>query len=175
MTDYLSNQAARAIAANRDRPFFLYLAYNAPHTPLQATRSDYEALSHIEVHAERVYAAMIRALDRGVGIVLDALRESGLEENTLVMFSSDNGGALAGATREASRAAGAPRCTRRRRRRAGVADNRRGTDPGGSTSRRCNARGRRVRVLAELTAICRYEAGPRMCQGGRIRGPGEGG
>jgi arylsulfatase A-like enzyme len=93
MTDYLSDHAARAIAANRNRPFFLYLAYNAPHTPLQATRKDYQALSHIDRHAERVYAAMIRALDRGVGVVLDALRAHGLEENTLVLFSSDNGGA----------------------------------------------------------------------------------
>jgi arylsulfatase A-like enzyme len=93
MTDYLSREAARAIEANRNRPFFMYLAYNAPHTPLQATRADYEALSHVEAHAERVYAGMIRSLDRGVGIVLDALKQNGLEENTLVIFSSDNGGA----------------------------------------------------------------------------------
>ena len=57
----------KVIEANKDRPFFLYLAHWAPHTPLQATREDYEALSHIENHRERVYAAMIRALDRGVG------------------------------------------------------------------------------------------------------------
>jgi arylsulfatase A-like enzyme len=93
MTDYLSREAARAIEANRHRPFFMYLAYNAPHTPLQATRADYEALSHIESHAERVYAAMIRSLDRGVGEVLAALEANGLEDNTLVIFSSDNGGA----------------------------------------------------------------------------------
>jgi arylsulfatase A-like enzyme len=60
---------------------------------LQATREDYEALSHIENHRERVYAAMIRSLDRGVGQVLDALKRNGLEENTLVLFTSDNGGA----------------------------------------------------------------------------------
>jgi uncharacterized sulfatase len=71
----------------------LYLAHWAPHTPLQATREDYAALSHIENHRERVYAAMIRSLDRGVGQVLDALKANGLEENTLVMFTSDNGGA----------------------------------------------------------------------------------
>lgn len=93
MTDYLSREAVRAIEANRNRPFFMYLAYNAPHTPLQATRADYDALSHIDSHAERVYAAMIRSLDRGVGEVLRALKENGLEENTLVIFSSDNGGA----------------------------------------------------------------------------------
>ncbi len=93
MTDYLADEAVRAIDANRNRPFFLYLAFNAPHTPLQALRSDYDALPQIEDHTLRVYGAMIRALDRGVGRVLDALREHGLEENTLVIFTSDNGGA----------------------------------------------------------------------------------
>jgi arylsulfatase A-like enzyme len=93
LPDYYTDQAVEVIEANKDRPFFLYLAHWAPHTPLQATRADYEALSHIENHRLRVYAAMIRALDRGVGRVLEALRENGLEENTLVFFTSDNGGA----------------------------------------------------------------------------------
>jgi uncharacterized sulfatase len=93
LTDYYTQQAVEVIEANQHRPFFLYLAHWAPHTPLQATRADYEALSHIGDHRLRVYAAMIRALDRGVGRVLDALRENGLEENTLVLFTSDNGGA----------------------------------------------------------------------------------
>jgi uncharacterized sulfatase len=93
LTDYYTEEAAKVIEANKDRPFFLYLAHWAPHTPLQATKEDYEALSHIELHRERVYAAMIRALDRGVGQVLDALRDNGLEENTLVIFTSDNGAA----------------------------------------------------------------------------------
>jgi arylsulfatase A-like enzyme len=93
MTDYLAREAAHAIEANRSRPFFLYLAFNAPHTPLQATRADYDALSSIGDHELRVYGAMVRALDRGVGQVLAALRDNGLEENTLVLFVSDNGGA----------------------------------------------------------------------------------
>ena len=93
LTDYFTNEAVKAIEANRNRPFFLYLAHWAPHTPLQATQEDYDALSHIEDHTLRVYGAMIRALDRGVGEVLDALKENGLEENTLVIFTSDNGGA----------------------------------------------------------------------------------
>jgi arylsulfatase A-like enzyme len=92
MTDYLSDEAVKAIEANRNRPFFLYLAYNAPHTPLQALRSDYDALPGIASHRLRVYAAMIRALDRGVGKVLDALKVHGLDDNTLVIFTSDNGG-----------------------------------------------------------------------------------
>ena len=93
LTDYYTDEAVEVIEANKDRPFFLYLAHWAPHTPLQATREDYEALSHIESHRERVYAAMIRSLDRGVGRVLKALKANGLEENTLVLFTSDNGGA----------------------------------------------------------------------------------
>ncbi len=93
LTDYYTEEAVKVIEANKDRPFFLYLAHWAPHTPLQATRDDYEALDHVELHRERVYAGMIRALDRGVGQVLDALEANGLDENTLVLFTSDNGGA----------------------------------------------------------------------------------
>ncbi len=93
LTDYYTDEAVKVIEANKDRPFFLYLAHWAPHTPLQAAREDYEALSHIELHRERVYAAMIRSLDRGVGRVMEALEANGLDENTLVMFTSDNGGA----------------------------------------------------------------------------------
>jgi uncharacterized sulfatase len=93
LTDYYTDQAVKVIEANRNRPFFLYLAHWAPHTPLQATKADYAALSHIDDHTLRVYAAMIRALDRGVGRVLAALEDNGLSENTLVLFTSDNGGA----------------------------------------------------------------------------------
>ena len=91
VTDYYAEEAVKAIEANKNRPFFLYLAFNAPHSPLQATKADYDALSHIKDHRLRVYGAMIRALDRGVGQVLDTLKRNGLEENTLVIFASDNG------------------------------------------------------------------------------------
>jgi arylsulfatase A-like enzyme len=93
MTDYLATEAAHAIDANKNRPFFMYLAFNAPHTPLQALKSDYDALGQISDHRLRVYGAMIRGLDRGVGVVLDALKANGLDDNTLVIFTSDNGGA----------------------------------------------------------------------------------
>lgn len=93
LTDYYTDEAVKAIEANKDRPFFLYLSHWAPHTPLQATREDYEALSDIKLHRERVYAAMIRSLDRSVGRVMEALKSNGLDENTLVIFASDNGGA----------------------------------------------------------------------------------
>ncbi len=93
LTNYYSEEAVKVIQANRNRPFFLYLAHWAPHTPLQAWKPDYDALAHIEDPRLRVYAAMIRALDRGVGQVLEALRANGLEQNTMVIFTSDNGGA----------------------------------------------------------------------------------
>jgi len=92
LTDYFTDEAVRAIAANRNRPFFLYLAHWGPHTPLQALRTDYDALSHIEGHRMRVYAAMVRAVDRSVGRVLAALEENGIAQNTLVFFTSGNGG-----------------------------------------------------------------------------------
>lgn len=91
LTDYFTTHAERAIAANRDRPFFLYLAHWAPHSPLQALREDYDALAHIPNHRQRVYGAMVRSLDRGVGRVLDALERHGISDNTLVLFTSDNG------------------------------------------------------------------------------------
>jgi arylsulfatase A-like enzyme len=93
MTDYLTDQALAGIRANRNRPFFMYLAYNAPHTPLQALKSDYDALANIKDHRLRVYAAMVRAVDRGVGKVMAELKAQGLDDNTIIIFSSDNGGA----------------------------------------------------------------------------------
>jgi arylsulfatase A-like enzyme len=93
MTDYLTDEAIKSIDANRNRPFFMYLAYNAVHTPLQAPKADYDALPQIKDHRLRVYAAMVRNLDRNVGRVLQALKDKGLDDNTLVIFTSDNGGA----------------------------------------------------------------------------------
>tara|TARA_R110002126_G_scaffold9985_7_gene44862 strand:- start:17205 stop:18860 length:1656 start_codon:yes stop_codon:yes gene_type:complete len=93
MTDYLAEQAVASIEANANRPFFMYFALNAPHTPLQALRSDYDALAQIEDERLRVYAAMIRAADRAVGEIVASLEEQGIADNTLIVFSSDNGGA----------------------------------------------------------------------------------
>lgn len=94
MTDYLADEAAKGIAANKNQPFFMYVGFNAPHTPLQALKSDYDALPGIADHRLRVYAAMIKGLDRGVGTVLEAVKANGLEDNTIVIFTSDNGGAV---------------------------------------------------------------------------------
>jgi arylsulfatase A-like enzyme len=93
LTDYYTDEAVNVIRANKERPFFLYLAHWGVHTPLQASKADYEALSHIKDHDARVYGAMIRALDRSVGRVTAELSAQGLLENTIIVFSSDNGGA----------------------------------------------------------------------------------
>ena len=93
LTDYFTDNALAAIEANKNRPFFMYLAYNSVHTPLQATKADYDALPQIKDHTQRVYGAMIRQLDRHIGNVLQKLKDTGLDQNTLVIFTSDNGGA----------------------------------------------------------------------------------
>lgn len=93
LTDYWTDESIKVIQANRNRPFFLYLAHWGIHTPLQATRADYEAVGDIQPHRLRVYAAMTRALDRSVGRVMAALEQEGLADNTIVVFTSDNGGA----------------------------------------------------------------------------------
>ncbi len=93
LTDYYTDEALKVIEANRNRPFFLYLAHWGIHNPLQALRSDYDAFPHIEHHALRVYAGMIRSMDRSVRRIQETLAELGLAENTLIAFTSDNGGA----------------------------------------------------------------------------------
>ena len=93
LTDWWTDESLKVIDANKNRPFFLYLAHWAPHTPLQATQADYDAVGDIEPHRLRVYAAMIHALDRSVGRVMQKLEDEGLAENTIIVLSSDNGGA----------------------------------------------------------------------------------
>ena len=93
LTDYYTDEAIKVIESNKNRPFFLYLAHWGVHTPLQALKSDYDKLDHIDDHTERVYAAMIVSLDRSVGRITESLRENGLSENTWIIFTSDNGGA----------------------------------------------------------------------------------
>jgi uncharacterized sulfatase len=93
LTDWWTEESLNVIEANKNHPFFLYLAHWGVHTPLQATRQDYEAVGDIEPHRLRVYAAMLRALDRSVGQVVQKLEDEGLAENTIIILSSDNGGA----------------------------------------------------------------------------------
>ncbi len=95
ITDDFTQKAVDFIDNNAEKedPFFIYLAYNAPHAPLQAPKKYLDRTKHI-YHAERsVYAAMILAVDDGMGRVWDALERTGVEDNTMVIFLSDNGGA----------------------------------------------------------------------------------
>ena len=91
LADYYTDEAVTAIKRNKNRPFFMYLAHWGIHTPLQASKADYDALSGIPDHRRRVYGAMIRSIDRSVGRVLQALKDEGLDQNTIVIFASDNG------------------------------------------------------------------------------------
>jgi arylsulfatase A-like enzyme len=92
LTDDFSAEAVRFVERNRDRPFFLYLAYNAPHAPDHATRAHLKKTEHIEYGGRAVYGAMVAAMDEGIGRVTDKLKELDLYDNTLIFFYSDNGG-----------------------------------------------------------------------------------
>jgi len=93
LTDELSNEAVKFIEREKDNPFFLYLAYNAPHTPLQASQEYLDRNTHIKDKKRQTYAAMVTAVDDGVGRILAKLDELSLDDNTMVIFLSDNGGA----------------------------------------------------------------------------------
>ncbi len=92
MTDLLSVEAAAFVARHKAEPFFLYVAYNAVHTPLQAPEKYLNRFTGIADERRRAYAAMTSAMDDGIGLILRALRDNGLERDTMVWFFSDNGG-----------------------------------------------------------------------------------
>lgn len=106
LTDYLAEEAGKAIHANKNHPFFMYVALTSMHTPLEALHSDYEAIEALEAkhgyhpgqdrmsHCQKVYGAMLLALDRAVGTILQAIDESGQSEDTIVIFTNDNGAPL---------------------------------------------------------------------------------
>jgi arylsulfatase A-like enzyme len=95
LTDAFARESCDFIARHKSQPWFLYLAYNAPHSPLQGADAYMEKFSHIEDIQRRIFAAMVAHMDDSLGTVMTALRESGQEENTLVFFVSDNGGPTA--------------------------------------------------------------------------------
>ena len=95
LTGAFTREAVAFIDRHRDRPFFLYLPYNAVHSPMQATEADLGRFPEIKDRKRRIFAAMLAALDEGVGAVLGKLRETGLTGNTLIVFLSDNGGPTA--------------------------------------------------------------------------------
>lgn len=91
-TEAFADEAATFIKTNKDRPFFVYLPFNAVHAPMDTTNAYYEKFKSVEDKTRRTHLAMLAALDDAVGRVLTTLKEEGLEENTLVFFTSDNGG-----------------------------------------------------------------------------------
>jgi len=94
LTDEFSDEAVRFVARHQNQPFFLFLAYNAPHAPLEASEMYSNRFPQIQGPRRRTYAAMVSAVDDGVGRVLAELRKDGLVERTLVVYLSGSGGAL---------------------------------------------------------------------------------
>ena len=93
LTDVLARESADFIVRHRERPFFLYVPFTAVHKPFTASERYLNRFPDVEDEKQRAYQAMTSALDDGVGRILSALCEVGLEENTLVVFLSDNGAA----------------------------------------------------------------------------------
>jgi len=93
LTDVLSQKGVNFLkaAATKQRPFFLFMSYNAPHTPIEAKEADMELFPHL-TGIRKTYAGMVHALDRGVGDLVAALQANGQFTNTLIIFMSDNGG-----------------------------------------------------------------------------------
>jgi len=91
LTAALSRDAAKFIVDTQD-PFMLYLAYYAPHEPLEATKKDLAKYSHIKDLNRRTYVAIIDSMDQGIGRIVQALKQSNKFNNTLIFFLSDNGG-----------------------------------------------------------------------------------
>lgn len=94
LTDDFSDKAVQFIEKNESTgdPFYMYLAYNAPHAPLQAPQKYLDRTQHIYSANRSVYAAMILAVDDGIGRIWDELERQGIDDNTMIFFLSDNGG-----------------------------------------------------------------------------------
>jgi arylsulfatase A-like enzyme len=92
LTDAFTRETEDYITRHKAQPFFLYLSYNAVHSPLQGADAYLKKFAHIADIQRRIFAAMLAQLDDGVGRVLARLRREGLEERTLIVFLSDNGG-----------------------------------------------------------------------------------
>jgi arylsulfatase A-like enzyme len=92
LTDAFTREAVAFIKRHHDKPFFLWLAYNAPHTPIQTPVRYQKSFRYITKPERQDYAGMVTAMDDGIGKVLATLRELGMEEDTLLFFINDNGG-----------------------------------------------------------------------------------
>ncbi len=93
LTDDFSNAAVEYIDSytKKNKPFFMYLAYNAPHAPIQATKEYLQEMEHMEYGDRAAYGAMVVGMDKGIGKVIQKLKETGVYDNTLIVFYSDNG------------------------------------------------------------------------------------
>ena len=94
LTDWFTEEAMDFMAADGDKPWFLFLSYNTPHTPMQAKKEDLERFAHIPDKKRRTYAAMQWCMDQNIGRILESLKASDQLENTLIVFFSDNGGSV---------------------------------------------------------------------------------
>ena len=92
LTDDEGGDCVDFIRRHKDRPFFLYASFAAPHSPMQATAEDLNRFAHIKDKVRRTYCAMVYRLDQNVGRILDEVRHQGIERDTFVVFLSDNGG-----------------------------------------------------------------------------------
>lgn len=92
LTDALTREAVDFIQRHDDKPFFLFLSYNAVHSPLQGADAYMKKFVSIKDIHRRIFAAMLANMDDSVGSVLNEVRKSGMEDRTLIFFLSDNGG-----------------------------------------------------------------------------------
>jgi arylsulfatase A-like enzyme len=92
LTDAFGREAADFVRRHAKEPWFLYLSFNAVHTPMQAKPEDEKRFAAIEDGKRRTYAGMLFAMDRAVGTVLAEVEKQGLAKDTLVVFLGDNGG-----------------------------------------------------------------------------------
>ena len=92
LTDQIGDHAVQFIETNKNRPFLAYLPFNAIHGPFQAPKPLIDKYARVKDPKRRVVMAMLESLDQNVGKILDALKRNNLEEHTLVVFLSDNGG-----------------------------------------------------------------------------------
>lgn len=92
LTDYWGTEACEFIDRNHSDPFFLYLAFNAVHSPMHALDADQEQFPDVKEENRRIYGGMLLSMDRSIGRVLDRLDKHGIADDTIVIFLNDNGG-----------------------------------------------------------------------------------
>lgn len=95
LTDRIGRQAVEYINKHKDSPFFMFVGFNAPHTPLHAKKEHLKHVEHLDSEALKLYGAMLYSMDENIGSILNALDDNKISDNTLVAFISDNGATFA--------------------------------------------------------------------------------